>query len=182
MFVTQAEGDHELSIYDMGQNRIVQTFRPPEAEAITDPTWGPDGRIAFVGYGGGISDLFVLDPTNGSVQRLTDDRNSELHPAWSPDGVDCLLDDRDPATDSIGGPTPDAPAITIGTREVSPPQHREAKQTNPRGAEGNRASSARIGRSSRLYRSLTAQCVVTLRASQAYCPRRHSPWHAEAVG
>jgi Tol biopolymer transport system component len=99
-FVTQVEGDHEISVYDMDQKRIVQTFRPPEAEAITDPAWGPDGRIAFVGYGSGISDLFTLDPATGDVQRLTNDRHSELHPAWSPDGRTIAFStDRDPNTD-----------------------------------------------------------------------------------
>jgi hypothetical protein len=99
VFVTQVEGDHELSVYDLRQNRIVRTFRPPEAEAITDPAWGPDGRIVFVGYGGGISDLFILTPGTGDVQRLTNDRNAELHPAWSPDGrTIAFATDRDPAT------------------------------------------------------------------------------------
>jgi Tol biopolymer transport system component len=100
VFVTQVEGDHELSVYDMEQNRIVQTFRPEEAEAITDPAWGPDGRIAFVGYGSGISDLFVLNTQTGDVERLTNDRNVELHPAWSPDGRTIAFStDRDPTTD-----------------------------------------------------------------------------------
>ncbi|MDQ4080920.1 MAG: peptidase S9, partial [Gemmatimonadota bacterium] len=100
VFVTQVEGDHELSVYDMREDRIVQTFRPPEAEAITTPSWGPDGRIAFVGFSGGISDLFVLDPQTGEVQRLTNDRSAELHPAWSPDGRTlAFTTDRDPATD-----------------------------------------------------------------------------------
>ncbi len=138
-FVTQVEGDHELSIYDMDQDRIVQRFRPEEAEAITDPSWGPDGRIAFVGHGRGISDLFVLDPTNGSVQQLTDDRYSELHPAWSPDGrTIAFTTDRDPATDfdRLSYAPMRLALIDAGTREIRllPRIAEQARQTNPQWA------------------------------------------------
>ena len=139
VFVTQVEGDHELSVYDLRQNRIVQTFRPPEAEAITDPSWGPDGRIAFVGFGGGISDLYVLNPTDGEVQRLTNDRNSELHPAWSPDGrTIAFTTDRDPATDfdQLSYAPLRLALIDAATREVRlvPRVGENAKHTNPQWA------------------------------------------------
>jgi Tol biopolymer transport system component len=139
VFVTQVEGDHELSVYDMGQNRIVQTFRPDEAEAITDPAWGPDGRIAFVGHGRGISDLFILDPTNGAVQRLTDDRYAELHPAWSPDGrTIAFTTDRDPATDfdQLTYAPMRLALMDPATREIRlvPRIGERAKHTNPQWA------------------------------------------------
>jgi WD40 repeat protein len=138
-FVTQVEGDHELSVYDMDQNRIVQTFRPEGAEAITDPAWGPDGRIAFVGYGTGISDLFVLDPANGNVQRLTDDRYSELHPAWSPDGrTIAFTTDRDPATnfEQLAYAPMRVALLDPATREIRlvPRIDERAKHTNPQWA------------------------------------------------
>jgi hypothetical protein len=138
-FVTQVEGDHELSVYDMDQNRIVQTFRPEEAEALTDPAWGPDGRIAFVGTGTGISDLFVLDPANGNVQRLTDDRYTELHPAWSPDGrTIAFTTDRDPATDfeRLTYAPMRLALMDLATREIRlvPRIDERAKHTNPQWA------------------------------------------------
>jgi WD40 repeat protein len=139
VFVTQVEGDHELSVYDMEQNRIVQTFRPDEAEAITDPAWGPDGRIAFVGYGSGISDLFVLDVQSGDVQRLTSDRNAELHPAWSPDGRTIAFStDRDPTTDfeRLAYAPMRIALIDPSTREVRlvPRIDERAKHINPQWA------------------------------------------------
>ena len=135
-FVTQVEGDHEISVYDIDQRRIVQTFRPPEAEAITDPSWGPDGRLAFVGYGGGISDLFVLDPQTGDVQQLTNDRNAELHPAWSPDGrTIAFATDRDPNTDfeRLTFAQMRIALIDVSTRDVRlvPRLGERAKHINP---------------------------------------------------
>jgi hypothetical protein len=139
VFVTQVEGDNELSVYDMEQNRIVQTFRPPEAEAITDPAWGPDGRIAFVGYGGGISDLFVLNMQTGDVERLTNDRNAELHPAWSPDGRTIAFStDRDPNTDfeRLTYTPMRLALIDVSTRELRlvPRIDERAKHINPQWA------------------------------------------------
>ena len=136
VFVTQIEGDHELSVYDMREDRIVQTFRPPEAEAITTPSWGPDGRIAFVGFTGGINDLFVLDPRTGEVERLTNDRYTELHPAWSPDGrTIAFTTDRDPATDfdRLTYAPMRIALMDVSTREIRlvPRIEERAKHINP---------------------------------------------------
>jgi Tol biopolymer transport system component len=136
VFVTQVEGDHELSVYDMREDRIVQTFRPHEAEAITTPSWGPDGRIAFVGFTGGISDLFVLDPQTGDVQQLTNDRYSELQPSWSPDGRTlAFTTDRDPATDfdRLTHAPMRIALMDVSTREVRlvPRLEERAKHINP---------------------------------------------------
>ena len=139
VFVAQVEGDHELSIYDTRESRIVERFRVPEAEAITHPSWGPDGRIAFVGYGGGISDLFILNPETGDVEQLTNDRNAELHPSWSPDGrTIAFATDRDPATDfeQLTYAPMRIALIDVATREVTlvPRIDERAKHIDPKWA------------------------------------------------
>ena len=143
-FVTQVEGDHELSIYDTEENRIVQRFRTPEAKAMTDPSWGPDGRIAFVGYGGGISDLFILNTQTGDVEQLTNDRNAELHPTWSPDGrTIAYATDRDPATDfeRLTYAPMRIAVIDASTREVTliPRIDERAKHINPKWSPDGRS-------------------------------------------
>jgi hypothetical protein len=47
---------------------------------------GPTGQIALSGARGGISDIYLLDPSTARVRQLTNDRFADLQPAWSPDG------------------------------------------------------------------------------------------------
>jgi TolB protein len=54
------------------------------------PRWNPRGdrqQIAFTGRDErGVFDVFVIDVKTGKVDRVTQDRGSNLDPAWSPDG------------------------------------------------------------------------------------------------
>jgi len=86
-FVSFSEGDNEISIWDVEEDEITQSFRVQGVTAITNPAWSPDGRfIAFTGMDGGISDLYVLDLETRAVRQLTNDRYADLQPTWSPDG------------------------------------------------------------------------------------------------
>ncbi len=86
-FVTFHEGDNEVAIADISDRRVVRTIDLGDVTGIHDVAWSPDGRrLAVSGMVGGITDLFMLDLENGSVERATDDRFTELNPTWSPDG------------------------------------------------------------------------------------------------
>ena len=86
-FVSFAEGDNEISIWNLKTDQIEQSFSVNGVTAIKNPAWSPDGsKLAFSGMDGGISDLYVLDLETKEVRQLTNDRFADLQPTWSPDG------------------------------------------------------------------------------------------------
>ncbi len=59
----------------------------PQVDEVYSPTWSPDGRaIALSAMKGGVTDLFVVDVSSGTLRQLTNDAYADLQPAWSPDG------------------------------------------------------------------------------------------------
>jgi hypothetical protein len=99
-FVVFAEGDNEIAVFDVRSREVERRINVPGVGAISDVAWGPDGRIAFSGSAGGISDLYLLDLETQRVERLTSDRNADLQPSWSPDGRTIVFaSDRGPGTD-----------------------------------------------------------------------------------
>ena len=89
------DNPQSIDIYVMdadGSNPERLTNNPTEDE---DPSWSPDGeRIAFstrrdghVENKFGITyEIYVMDADGQNEQRLTDNRNNDWDPVWSPDG------------------------------------------------------------------------------------------------
>ena len=97
-FITFAQGDNEISIWDLDSGNIERRVTVDGVTAMSNPAWSPDGRwIAFSGIDGGISDLYIFNIVTGNVRQLTDDRYADLQPAWSPDGKTiAVVSDRGP--------------------------------------------------------------------------------------
>jgi dipeptidyl aminopeptidase/acylaminoacyl peptidase len=81
-----------VDVVSREERRLDDTGLPPSATGGTrQPTWGERG-VAFVGYDGErpddtyVSDVFLADPTDGAVERLTDGTAMCTSPTWSPDG------------------------------------------------------------------------------------------------
>ena len=100
-FAVYADGDNEIMIVNAESGGQIQKIKPLPDGAINNPAWSPDGRsIAFSGTVGGISDLYLYDIEDHTVQQLTNDKHADFHPDWSPDGrTIAFSSDRGPETD-----------------------------------------------------------------------------------
>jgi hypothetical protein len=93
-------GRDDIVIVDALKNRQVRDIHVPLA-GVNTPTWSPDGqKLVFSGQEGGLSDLYTINVDGTDLRRLTNDKESDLHPVWSPDGKTiAFATDRGPSTD-----------------------------------------------------------------------------------
>ncbi len=86
-FITFADGDNEIAIWNLDSGKIDRRIHLGEVSALLNLSWSPDGQyLAISGMNGGISDLYILDLDSNMVRQLTDDRFADLQPVWAPDG------------------------------------------------------------------------------------------------
>ncbi len=136
-FITFAQGDNEISIWNLDSGGLERRIKVQGVTALSNPSWSPDGTtIAFSGINGGISDLYVYNTATGAVRQLTNDRYADLQPAWSPDGKTlAIVTDRGPdgtnfETLSYARPRLGLVDVETGTIAVVRP-FAGAKNTNP---------------------------------------------------
>jgi hypothetical protein len=87
-FVSKHGETDVLFIYDLEENRIVDSDRFHDLVSLSSPSWSPDGKkLAFSAMSvAGESDLYIFDSEIGALDRLTNDWYFDTDPAWSPDG------------------------------------------------------------------------------------------------
>lgn len=141
--VVFAKGDNQIVIIDPDRGKITRRLHFDEVDAITNPSWSPDGdKIAFSGSSDGYNDLWMYDMEEDSLQQLTDSRHSDLQPTWSPDGETlAFISDRGPDTDLdnmvFGEMVITLMDLGTGDETILPP-FEGAKHINPKfGPDGN---------------------------------------------
>ena len=84
--IVYANGDNEITIYDVESGKNERQLRFKGVGAINDVSWGPNDKLVFSGLHGGLSDIFTYDLSSGALVQVTNDRYANLQPVWSPDG------------------------------------------------------------------------------------------------
>jgi Tol biopolymer transport system component len=100
-FVSKAGKDDAIYVLDPRNSEVTHKLIFPELNGLVSPSFSPKGdELVFVGIAGGRSDLYTVDLADKKLRRLTQDRFSELHPQWSPDGKSIIFaTDRGNGTD-----------------------------------------------------------------------------------
>ncbi len=87
-FVTKSGENDVLHLYDIAQEKTLQSFRFRDLVSIGSTSWAPDGvRLVFSSISMcGNNDLYILNTETRERTALTNDYYDDRDPAWSPDG------------------------------------------------------------------------------------------------
>jgi len=102
-FVVFADGDNEIVLASAENGDVQDRIAIKGMGAMQGPSWSPDGSsIVFSGSVGGITDIYIYDLESGVSTKLTDDKNADFQPTYSPDGrYVAFTSDRSPATSFV---------------------------------------------------------------------------------
>lgn len=91
------KGKNALIIKEVLTGKTVLEKGIPGVPAFTNPTWSADGQtIVVTGLVNGQVDLYAYNIESGEMRQLTDDKYSEMHPEFSPNGQELVF-----ATDEL---------------------------------------------------------------------------------
>lgn len=86
-FDVYEKGRSTLIIKDVFKGKTLERITLPGVPEFNNPVWSPDGKTIVVsGLVNGQTDLYAYDLKKKKVTRLTNDKASEILPAWSADG------------------------------------------------------------------------------------------------
>jgi Tol biopolymer transport system component len=86
-FDVYEKGRSMLVIKDIFKGKKTQKLKIPGLTSFSNPSWSPDGKsIVVTGQLNGQTDLWQFDLKSKKATRLTNDKFSEILPAWSADG------------------------------------------------------------------------------------------------
>ena len=87
-FIAKSGPQDLLNLYSIPEDTVVRQWAFPELVSVFSPSWSPDGKqIAIAGLdASGKRDLYLVDVSDGSLKRLTNDYYDDMDPDWSPDG------------------------------------------------------------------------------------------------
>jgi len=94
-------GVRQIVLVDTENGQVLKRLAIEGMGAIQGPSWSPDGEdIVFSGSVGGITDLYLYNIASDAHTKLTDDKNADFQPVFSPDGrYVAFASDRSPHTD-----------------------------------------------------------------------------------
>lgn len=96
-FVAFEKGRNIIVIKDAETGKTISEHRPKDLHSFTNPLWSPDGNfIVLTGLQEGQTDLFSYHLKTGKLNKITDDKYSEIHSDFSSDGKNIVF-----ATDEI---------------------------------------------------------------------------------
>jgi len=87
-FVTKSGSRDVIHVYNLDDDRLVETLAFSGLNAVYSPDWSPDGdQLVFSSIdAAGFADLYIFDRGTQDLSRLTDDAYDDRDPSWSPDG------------------------------------------------------------------------------------------------